>query len=123
MKTSLYFKNLFTSSTFFLALCLVTFAEAQVIEDVIVTAEKRSESQQEKYQAVTALNEEKIETKNITDYDGISEIAPDVTVAKNEGYKTIMYIRGVGDETNQNGIAAHYKDIHMEGIFIATKCE
>ena len=47
MKTSLYFKQLSISTTFFLALCLVTIAEAQVIEDVIVTSEKRSESLQD----------------------------------------------------------------------------
>ncbi|MDA8733189.1 TonB-dependent receptor [Gammaproteobacteria bacterium] len=121
MKTSLYFKKLFTSSTFFLSLCLVTFAEAQVIEDVIVTAEKRSESLQDISQSVTALTEEELETKNITDFVGLSAIAPGVTVAKNEGYKTIISIRGVGDETNQNAIAAPSVALHMDGIFIASK--
>ena len=121
MKTSLYFKKLFTSSTFFLALCLVIFAEAQVIEDVIVTAEKRSESLQDISQSVTALTEEELETKNITDFVGLSAIAPGVTVAKNEGYKTIISIRGVGDETNQNAIAAPSVALHMDGIFIASK--
>ncbi|GIS35587.1 MAG: hypothetical protein Ct9H90mP6_08440 [Gammaproteobacteria bacterium] len=36
----------------------------------------------------------------------LSAIVPGVTVAKNEGYKTIISIRGVGNETNQNAIAA-----------------
>ena len=65
MKTSLYLKKLSISSTFFLTLCLVTIADAQVIEDVIVTAEKRSESLQDISQSVTALTEEELETKNI----------------------------------------------------------
>ncbi|MDC0420376.1 TonB-dependent receptor [Gammaproteobacteria bacterium] len=121
MKTSLYFKKLFISSTFFLAICLVTILEAQVIEDVIVTAEKRSESLQDISQSVTALTEEELETKNITDFVGLSAIAPGVTVAKNEGYKTIISIRGVGDETNQNAIAAPSVALHMDGIFIASK--
>jgi len=99
----------------------VTFAEAQVIEDVIVTAEKRSESLQDISQSVTALTEEELETKNITDFVGLSAIAPGVTVAKNEGYKTIISIRGVGDETNQNAIAAPSVALHMDGIFIASK--
>ena len=121
MKTSLYFKKLSISSTFFLAICLVTILEAQVIEDVIVTAEKRSESLQDISQSVTALTEEELETKNITDFVGLSAIAPGVTVAKNEGYKTIISIRGVGDETNQNAIAAPSVALHMDGIFIASK--
>ena len=121
MKTSLYFKKLSILSTFFLALCLVTIVEAQVIEDVIVTAEKRSESLQDISQSVTALTEEELETKNITDFVGLSAIAPGVTVAKNEGYKTIISIRGVGDETNQNAIAAPSVALHMDGIFIASQ--
>ena len=68
MKTSLYFKKLSILSTFFLALCLVTIVEAQVIEDVIVTAEKRSESLQDISQSVTALTEEELETKNLSSF-------------------------------------------------------
>ena len=120
MNTSLYFKKLFTASTFFLALCLVTFAEAQVIEDVIVTAEKRSESIQDISQSVTAITEDDLDAKNINSFVDLSAIVPGVTVAKNEGYKTIISIRGVGDETNQNAIAAPSVALHMDGIFIAS---
>ena len=45
---------------------------------------------------------------------------PGVTVAKNEGYKTVISIRGVGNETNQNAIAAPSVAFHMDGIFIAS---
>ena len=45
---------------------------------------------------------------------------PGVTVAKNEGYKTIISIRGVGNETNQNAIAAPSVAFHMDGVFIAS---
>jgi len=120
MKTSLYFKKLFTSSTFFLALCLVTFSEAQVIEDVIVTAEKRSESVQDISQSVTAITEDDLDAKNINSFVDLSAIVPGVTVAKNEGYKTVISIRGVGNETNQNAIAAPSVAFHMDGIFIAS---
>ena len=65
--------------------------------------------------------QDELETKNITDFVGLSAIAPGVTVAKNEGYKTIISIRGVGDETNQNAIAAPSVALHMDGIFIASK--
>ena len=39
---------------------------------------------------------------------------------KNEGYKTIISIRGVGNETNQNAIAAPSVAFHMDGVFIAS---
>ena len=41
-----------------------------------------------------------------------------MTVAKNEGYKTVISIRGVGDETNQNAIAAPSVVLHMDGILL-----
>ena len=109
---------------YFLVLFMFNFdanAQSMTIEEVIVSAEKREESLQDISQSVTALTEEELETKNITDFVGLSAIAPGVTVAKNEGYKTIISIRGVGDETNQNAIAAPSVALHMDGIFIASK--
>ena len=98
-----------------------SFSNDLVIDEVIVTAEKRVESLQDVSKAVTALSSDEIERKNIVDFVGLSAIAPGVTVAKNEGYKTIISIRGVGDETNQNAIAAPSVALHMDGIFIASK--
>ena len=120
MKTSLYLKKLFISSTFFSVLCLAGITEAQVIEDVIVTAEKRSESVQDISQSVTAITEDDLDAKNINSFVDLSAIVPGVTVAKNEGYKTVISIRGVGNETNQNAIAAPSVAFHMDGIFIAS---
>ena len=109
---------------YFLAVFLLNidaYAQNGAIEEVIVSAEKRNESLQDVSLSVTALTESELETKNITDFVGLSAIAPGVTVAKNEGYKTIISIRGVGDETNQNAIAAPSVALHMDGIFIASK--
>ena len=63
---------------------------AQEVEEVVVTAEKRSESLQDISQAVTALTDEDIEEKNITSFVDLSAIVPGVTVAKNEGYKQLF---------------------------------
>ena len=81
-------------------------SQESVIEDIIVTAEKRDESLQTVSQAVTALTDSELEAKNITSFVDLTAIVPGVTVAKNEGYKTVISIRGVGNETNQNAIAA-----------------
>ncbi len=108
----------------FLLVFLVSFnlsSNDSVLDEVIVTAEKRTESLQDVSKAVTALSSDDLERKNIIDFVGLSAIAPGVTVAKNEGYKTIISIRGVGDETNQNAIAAPSVALHMDGIFIASK--
>ena len=95
-------------------------SQESVIEDIIVTAEKRDESLQTVSQAVTALTDSELEAKNITSFVDLTAIVPGVTVAKNEGYKTVISIRGVGNETNQNAIAAPSVAYHLDGIFIAS---
>jgi len=95
-------------------------AQENIIEEVFVTAEKRSESLQDISQAVTALNDRDIESKNIESMVDLSAIVPGVTVSKNEGYKTVISIRGIGNETNQNAIAAPSVAFHMDGIFVAS---
>ena len=89
-------------------------------EDVIVTAEKRNESLQDVSQAVTALTTAEIEVKGLDSIVDLTSIVPGVTVANNEGYKTIISVRGVGNETNQNAIAAPSVAYHIDGIFIAS---
>jgi iron complex outermembrane receptor protein len=104
----------------FLFFWTYAFSQENAIEEVFVTAEKRSESVQDISQAVTAISSDEIESKNITSFVDLSAIVPGVTVAKNEGYKTVISIRGVGNETNQNAIAAPSVAFHMDGIFIAS---
>ena len=108
---------------YFLPTFLLSFdayTQNNTIEEVIVSAEKRSESLQDVSQAVSALSEFDLETKNIESFVDLSAIVPGVTVAKNEGYKTVISIRGVGNETNQNAIAAPSVAFHIDGVFIAS---
>ena len=121
MKFSFLTKSIFT----FLLLIIhapnsVSQDDQRVFEEVIVTAEKRSESLQSVSQAVTAISDSELENKNINSFVDLTSIVPGVTVAKNEGYKTVISIRGVGNETNQNAIAAPSVAYHMDGIFIAS---
>jgi iron complex outermembrane receptor protein len=95
-------------------------AEDRAIEQIMVTAEKRSESLQDLSQAVTALTSKDLDNKNIASFVDLSAIAPGVTVAKNEGFKTIISIRGVGNEANQNATANPSVSYHMDGIYIAS---
>lgn len=90
------------------------------IEEVIVTAEKRNESLQDLSQAVTPVSAKDLDQKNILSFVDLSAIAPGVTVAKNEGFKTVIAIRGVGNEANQNAVANPSVSYHMDGIYIAS---
>jgi len=95
-------------------------AQERSIEEIVVTAEKRTESLQDLSQAVTAITSKDLANKNINSFVDLSAIAPGVTVAKNEGFKTIVSIRGVGNEANQNATANPSVSYHMDGIYVAS---
>ena len=62
--------NVISLNKIFLYICLLlfgvtVFSQDNVIEEVFVTAEKRSESLQDISQAVTAISDQDIESKNI----------------------------------------------------------
>jgi len=90
------------------------------LEEITVVAEKRAESLQDVSQAVTALTGSDLDVKNINSFVDISGIAPGVTIAKNEGFKTVISIRGIGNEANQNAVANPSVSYHMDGIYIAS---
>ena len=108
------------------ALCFVAVSsvsraqEAPVFEEVLVTAEKRTESLQNLSQAVTALSAEDVENRQLSSFVDLSAIAPGVNVAKNEGFKTVITIRGIGNEANQNAIANPSVSYHLDGVYVAS---
>ena len=91
-----------------------------VFEEVLVTAEKRSESLQDLSQAITVLDGDVLDTQQISSFVDLSAIAPGVNIAKNEGFKTVITIRGVGNEANQNAIANPSVSYHLDGIYVAS---
>ena len=95
-------------------------ARRGVLEEIIVTAEKRAESLQDLSQAVSTLSDEDMDFRNVESFVDLSGIAPGVTVAKNEGFKTVISIRGVGNEANQNASANPSVSYHLDGIYVAS---
>ena len=102
------------------ACSISAYSQESIIEEIMVVAEKRDESLQDVSQAITAITDFDLETRNINSFVDLSALAPGLTVSKNEGFKTVVSIRGVGNETNQNAVAAPSVAYHMDGIFIAS---
>ena len=94
--------------------------ERRALEEIIVTAEKRAESLQDLSQAVTTLSEDDMDFRHVDSFVDVSGVAPGVTVAKNEGFKTVISIRGIGNEANQNASANPSVSYHLDGIYIAS---
>ena len=117
---NLHLRRFFAVNAISLAAAPFAFSQSTpVFEEVIVTAEKRSESLQDMSQAVTALTAIEVEERQLTSFVDLSAIAPGVNVAKNEGFKTVITIRGIGNEANQNAIANPSVSYHLDGVYLS----
>ena len=112
--------SLIISPTVVLASGVSWAQQAPVFEEVLVTAEKRTEILQNLSQAVTALSADDLESRQLNSFVDMSAIAPGVNVAKNEGFKTVITIRGIGNEANQNAIANPSVSYHLDGVYVAS---
>lgn len=74
-------------------------AQNLTLEEVIVTAQKRSESLQDVPIAITAMGGEKIDEIGIIDLEEVTQYMPNVTINNGAGTPN-LYVRGVGSGTN-----------------------
>src|SRR5215470_15601303 len=96
---------------------------AQELEEVVVTATRRSENIQDVPIAVTAVTAQQLESKGINDVAKLSAIAPNVTLDAGtpfSGSDTVLaaYIRGIG----QNDFAFNQDPgvgVYVDGVYLA----
>ena len=69
---------------------------AAVLEEVIVTAQKRAESAQDVPIAITAFSGDAIENKNIFSAKDLQKFTPGLRIAQQDASKTFIRMRGVG---------------------------
>ena len=90
------------------------------IEEIIVTAEKRSEPLNEVSQSISVFDTDQLGDLHADTLVDLNALAPGVNIAKNEGFRTVVTIRGVGNEANQNTIANPSVSFHLDGIYMAS---
>lgn len=95
-------------------------AQDEYIPEVVVTAEKRETGLQKVPQAITALTGDALLANNINTFQDLSALAPGLTVGNAEGERTTISIRGVGQEANQNDVAAPSVSYHQDGVYIVS---
>mgnify|MGYP003131276210 CR=1 FL=1 len=74
-------------------------ADTGGLEEIVVTAQKRSENLQQTPLAITAITSDVIETRRIVDATDINAIAPSLTATSgpsNKGH-LVVFIRGIGE--------------------------
>ncbi len=110
MKKSARYGSYYLSlSPIAVAACVVAAAPAQAqdsssgsggLQEIVVTAQKRSESLQDTPLAVSAVTADTIESRGITDISNLTAIAPSLNVATApaSSSNTNIFIRGIGDQ-------------------------
>ena len=110
----------FSVTCFLLSSSAQEEASSKYIEEIIVTAEKRSEDLQDLSQAVSVLDSDDLLNDSIDSVVELDGLIPGMSIAKNEGFKTVITIRGIGYEASQNSIANPSVSYHMDGVYIAS---
>ena len=89
------------------------------LQEIVVTAQKRSENLQDTPLAVSALTAETIEARGITDISNISAAAPNLTTTLSPSSTTniAIHIRGIG-ETDPVLTADSPVGIYVDGVVI-----
>ncbi|MGE0623756.1 MAG: TonB-dependent receptor [Pseudomonadales bacterium] len=96
------------------------FAEegGRVIEEILVTAEKREASVQETSIAITAYSHEELELRGIEGIEGLQFSAPNLVISHNsQSPVTYAYIRGIGSDQLvagfDPGVAYHFDGVYV----------
>jgi len=97
------------------AVMAVNSAHAQKLEEVVVTAQSRSESLQDVSVSMVAMSGEKINELAINKMEEFTMNMPAVTVAQNP-IGNFMFIRGVGTAGTNQGIEQSVATYH-DGVF------
>ena len=99
-----------------LAVAPVSQTMAQLmLEEVVVTAQKRAESLQDVPIAIAAMSGEKMEDNGILDLEELTQYIPNVNI--NQGRATPnLFIRGVGSGTNAG--FEQSVGMYVDGVYI-----
>ncbi|GAB2683195.1 TonB-dependent receptor [Aliiglaciecola aliphaticivorans] len=92
---------------------------AQELERITVKAQYKEEDLQTVPIAITALSEEEIELRNMTDALSISNAVPNIYIAKNVGAASGMkvFLRGIGEDESRVGVDPAV-GIYVDGVYI-----
>lgn len=93
-------------------------ADQTVLQDIVVTAQRRSENLQNVPIAVTALGGEQLATQGIGSITDLGQIVPSLSVSNAVGFG-ITTLRGVGSSAIGPGIETPIS-IYLDGIYYAS---
>lgn len=106
------------------ALFISDFALSAIsLEEVVVTAQRRSENQQDVPIAISTISGDELQAKGLTDVSSIGGITPNATIKNTASFGgsssiLVSYIRGIG----QNDFAFNLEPgvgVYIDGVYLA----
>ena len=95
----------------------VSFAQSGPLEEIVVTATKRTQTLQETPVAVTVTSAETIEQAQILDISDLQSVVPSLRIAQlQNSTNTNFFIRGFGNGANNPGIEPSV-GVFVDGVF------
>ena len=90
------------------------------LEEIVVTAERRSTNIQKTALSISAIKSDVLEKANVVQLADINGRVPSLTITKSSGYETVTTIRGIGYETTENeGSTTPGVSLFIDGVYIA----
>jgi iron complex outermembrane recepter protein len=93
-------------------------ADNEGLEEVVVTAERRTETAQRAPIAISTLSAADITNANITRPGGLTDLAPALQVSDDTGPYSIFYVRGVGNFA-ANGLSDAALSFNFDGVTVS----
>ena len=98
-------------------LCVAN-ANAQQVEEIIVTAQKRSENIQSVPITISAFTSDDLSKMGVASTMSIGEITPGLQMSKQVGSAT-PYLRGIGTRASNNGVESPVAT-YVDGMYVGS---
>lgn len=95
----------------------LSHAQESALDEIVVTAQRRSENLQSVPVTVTAVSNEQLAASGVTNVQQLSSLVPSLSVVDPTGY-TMAFIRGIGSSTLGAGTFSSVAT-YVDGVYIA----
>ncbi|TDG11846.1 TonB-dependent receptor [Seongchinamella unica] len=93
------------------------YAQGNLLEEVVVTAQKRSERLIEVPISITTLSAETIEQSGVKELKELGDLTPNLMISQNSDFGTNIVIRGVGANSRNIGFDSRV-GVYLDGVYL-----
>ena len=88
-----------------------------IIEDIVVTAQKRSERMQDVPISMSAVSATQLDQTGVRDLKSVAEYIPNLQISQSNDFRSTVTIRGVGAQSRNIGFDARV-GVYVDGVYM-----